>query len=191
MAITEDMRVRRTRTALQKALTTLLAEKPFKKIRVNEIAELAQIARPTFYLHYETKDHLLVSLFGDLFSEFRLQVTNDIKNGSRDFNQFSHYLITFWENHDATLKTLMNAGIEPVLFEQFYLMLNDINNTFKEQEEGDYPPADAYVCDFMTGGLFMILRRWVNDDQPPSADELASFLGALLSGIHRSVTERC
>ena len=54
-----DIRVKKTRRAIQKAFIELLREKPIEKITVKEIAERAEINKTTFYAHYETLDALI------------------------------------------------------------------------------------------------------------------------------------
>lgn len=54
-----DRRVIRTRTALQNALQTLMLEKGFEAITIQEIADRANVGRGTFYLHYTDKADLL------------------------------------------------------------------------------------------------------------------------------------
>ena len=51
-----DIRVKKTKRAIQKAFVALLREKPIEKITVKEIAERAEINKTTFYSHYETLD---------------------------------------------------------------------------------------------------------------------------------------
>jgi AcrR family transcriptional regulator len=64
-----DPRVRRTRKLLEEALRALLAEKPFGKISVGDIAERATVNRATFYAHFEDKGHLASTMLrGDLES---------------------------------------------------------------------------------------------------------------------------
>ena len=48
-----DIRVKKTKRAIQKAFVALLREKPIEKITVKEIAERAEINKTTFYSHYE------------------------------------------------------------------------------------------------------------------------------------------
>lgn len=48
-----DRRVRKTKRQLRQALTQLLQQKPIKDITVREIADLVDINRGTFYLHYK------------------------------------------------------------------------------------------------------------------------------------------
>ena len=51
-AKTEDRRVRRTKKLLQQGLTELMERKPVKDITVRELADLTDLNRGTFYMHY-------------------------------------------------------------------------------------------------------------------------------------------
>ncbi|MCQ5134247.1 TetR/AcrR family transcriptional regulator, partial [Coprococcus eutactus] len=51
----QDLRIRKTYAALTQAFQTLLVQKEFIKISVNELCELAMIRRPTFYKHFLDK----------------------------------------------------------------------------------------------------------------------------------------
>lgn len=55
----EDLRVRRTRTTLQRALIELTVEKGFAAVTVRDICERAMVNRSTFYRHYIDKYDLL------------------------------------------------------------------------------------------------------------------------------------
>ena len=57
-----DIRVKKTKRAIQKAFIALLREKPIEKITVKEIAERAEINKTTFYSHYETLDALTAEM---------------------------------------------------------------------------------------------------------------------------------
>jgi len=54
-----DLRVRRTRMALQKAMIELTVEKGFAGLTVGDICERAMVNRATFYRHYQDKYDLL------------------------------------------------------------------------------------------------------------------------------------
>jgi AcrR family transcriptional regulator len=62
-----DRRQRKTREAIFHALTQLLSKKDYNQITVGEIIEMADVARATFYAHFETKDHLLRAFCQELF----------------------------------------------------------------------------------------------------------------------------
>ncbi|MDR3708682.1 MAG: TetR/AcrR family transcriptional regulator [Capsulimonadaceae bacterium] len=57
-----DPRVRRTRQLLFDAFRSLILEKRFSTISVQDIAERATVNRATFYAHYVDKDDLAASL---------------------------------------------------------------------------------------------------------------------------------
>jgi AcrR family transcriptional regulator len=57
-----DPRITRTRKLIRDALTSLIAEKSFEAITVQDIAERATINRATFYAHYADKFALLDAL---------------------------------------------------------------------------------------------------------------------------------
>ena len=54
-----DQRVQRTRTLLHDALASLVHEKRYDDIAVQEILARADVGRSTFYAHYRGKDELL------------------------------------------------------------------------------------------------------------------------------------
>ncbi len=62
-----DRRQRKTREAIFRAFTALLAEKDYSRITVEQIIDRADVGRATFYAHFETKDYLLKDLCQELF----------------------------------------------------------------------------------------------------------------------------
>lgn len=55
-----DPRVVRTRQQLREALVSLIEEKGFDALTVQDITDRAELNRATFYLHYQDKQELLV-----------------------------------------------------------------------------------------------------------------------------------
>lgn len=61
-----DRRTLRTRRALRDALLTLLPEKSWDELSVQDICARADIGRSTFYLHFSSKEELLSGSLDDL-----------------------------------------------------------------------------------------------------------------------------
>ena len=64
---TQDRRITKTRKAIYAAFLQLLNQKNFETITVQEIIDLADVGRSTFYSHYESKELLLDELCRYLF----------------------------------------------------------------------------------------------------------------------------
>lgn len=56
-----DRRIRRTETAIFKALSALASEKPLNSITVTELCQMADIHKSTFYLHYHDIRHCAIA----------------------------------------------------------------------------------------------------------------------------------
>ena len=66
---TIDRRIRKTRRLLRECLTALLKEKKVQDITVREIADMADINRGTFYLHYKDVFDLMEQIENGLLKE--------------------------------------------------------------------------------------------------------------------------
>src|SRR5512139_3713844 len=69
-----DPRVIRTRQLLRDALVSLIAEKGFDAITVQDIADRATLNRATFYLHYQDKHDLLINSLHDAIDELMADI---------------------------------------------------------------------------------------------------------------------
>ena len=56
-----DRRVQRTRQLLNDALISLIVEKDYDSMTMQNISERANMGRLTFYAHYQDKEHLMLS----------------------------------------------------------------------------------------------------------------------------------
>lgn len=65
-----DPRVARTTRALGRALVTLLEERAFDAITVQDILDRAGVGRTAFYAHYRNKEDVLYSSYDGLFAAF-------------------------------------------------------------------------------------------------------------------------
>lgn len=55
----EDRRVQRTERLLREALVSLIREKGFEGLSVQQIIDRADVGRATFYAHFDNKDDLV------------------------------------------------------------------------------------------------------------------------------------
>ena len=72
----EDLRVVKTIGGIKTAFEELICEKDYEKITVKELCDRARINKKTFYHYYETLDHLLAEMQGELSLGFIERIKN-------------------------------------------------------------------------------------------------------------------
>jgi len=70
----EDIRIYKTKIAVERALIELLQEHDFKDITIKKICDQALIGRSTFYSHYLDKYDLLEKIVKQYASDFKVEV---------------------------------------------------------------------------------------------------------------------
>ncbi len=76
-----DRRIIKTRKSIFDAFYKLIQKRDYNKISVQNVIDVANIGRSTFYEHFETKDDLLKAMCTDLF-EHIFDSDNDVKSSS-------------------------------------------------------------------------------------------------------------
>jgi AcrR family transcriptional regulator len=69
-----DRRVRRTRRTLQEALLSLIEERGYERLTVQDVLDRADVGRSTFYTHFRDKDALFMTCFDDLRDGLRREL---------------------------------------------------------------------------------------------------------------------
>ena len=175
----QDRRTRRTRQHLRDTFVTLLKEKRYEDISVQDIIERADVARSTFYVHYMDKEDLLVGRWGVFASN--LGAHSDVLK--HEENEGHSLLSTLgWFRHieaqgdllkiiakdpamDLAMKTLHGILLED--------MQMRIQNHLPENENAPIPPSLA--VEYLAGSLMTLLKWWVKQGmsyQPERMDEI-------------------
>jgi AcrR family transcriptional regulator len=152
-----DRRIRRTRKLIQNALFSLMKEMPYQGIRINQITERADISRSTFYLHYETKDDLLLSIVDEIIDEY-FQAIDGITNDSTESPAF--LLFSKWKQNLEKMRLVLDAGMEFRVYQRLRLF-NDQRGASPETAN---PLLNDYIRTMLDGASFALLIRWTRDN---------------------------
>ena len=189
--IKQERRYRRTEALILNGLTTLLQQKSIKEITVRELADLVDINRSTFYLHYEN--------IGDLLAESAEQMINDflshIKTDSAEFitrlntcpieelylitpQYLTPYLTYIRDNRRLFLTALENA--ETLRLNESYekMMRHIIMPIF---ERFKVPERDrGYIMAFYIHGIMALISEWLRRDCCDSIDYVSGMIQGLV-----------
>jgi AcrR family transcriptional regulator len=179
-----DRRVRRTRRLLQQALLELLADEPLAKVTVSQIAARADVSRQAFYLHFRSKEELLLSHLDDVFGQIRAAVL-PAPNGRRAVGLQELLATSYaeWARHATSLRLALQIEDKDHLIERMRTHTADLMDAFAQHGREDIiqHPMHDYVVDFVTGGMYMLLRSWTRDGLVTPPAQMAELTYNLLS----------
>ena len=189
----EDMRTKRTKKALKKALTKLMVNESIDKISVTDICNGAEINRVTFYTHYNDKYELLHELLydlGELIDRENKIYYEQNKTGDylRDYtNMISHSVYKICFQNKAFIKSL-NENENPI----FTKMVGDIiikeglktANLMKEKFEFNFP--NRFIIEFLLGGFSKLVFEYALNDHDLTEKEFFVYFDKLFYSLLKS-----
>lgn len=177
----KDRRVQKTRKLLQDSLISLIAEKGFDAVTIQELLDRANVGRSTFYLHYDNKDELLHSCFEEFINRLNQHNIGLLRTHREEAGE-AIYITGFFhfvESNYSFFKSLMgehgvgmfDKGIQDYVFVYIERMIKkqDIRKKLK--------PAKADILThYVTNAVIGVLKWWVRSDMPCTSDELGQYV---------------
>lgn len=181
-AKTEDRRVRRTKKLLQQGLTELMERKPVKDITVRELADLTDLNRGTFYMHYRDVFDMLEQMEQELFAQFdSLLASHEGDRLSEEAFPLLRDLFGFIGENAAFCRAMLDGNGDMA----FLLRLNDVlkNRCLRDwmmaRSREDKNRFD-YSYAFAVYGCAGMIRDWLNKGMPESPDRLAEIAAHMI-----------
>lgn len=173
-----DLRIKKTHKLLVEALFKLLKEKPFEKIKLNEICEEAMIHKTTFYNHFEDKYDLLKFAITELQKNMLNQM-----NDTDDFFNYYLNLAYIYMKHIKENKEFYYAVFfdekNSICLDIFYnLFTKDIED--KLNKIYNKIPIN-YLSHFYFSGVFEVVREWFRKGMKEDEQEIVNYLKILLT----------
>ena len=188
-----DPRVVRTRQMLRDALVSLIAEKGFDALTVQDIADRATLNRATFYLHYQDKHELLISSLRDAIDELMADIgsindpTQLVADGpqrpiKRVFEHVAQHAPFYRVMMGAAGVPAFIAGVRGYIAEitqQWLMMLQPV-------PENSVVPLEI-VANSLSWSLLGVLIWWLEHDLPHSPDFMAEQFRMIITSDLRQV----
>jgi AcrR family transcriptional regulator len=168
-----DRRSMRTRKLLHGALISLMLEKRYDKITVQDIIDRANVGRSTFYAHYQDKEGLLVSGFEQVLETFSQQLVQ----GEGDYRLRMSVLGLFrhaQEFHPVYEALVWGRGIE-LLYQQGHAYLSrrieaDLAELLLAGEQPGVPMS--ILSTYIASTLVTVLKWWLDNKMPYSPERM-------------------
>ena len=173
-----DRRVRRTRKLLSGALLNLLLTKDYDDITIQDITEEADLNRATFYLHYGTKEELLIAALESRFDDLVERIEENWK------------IDVAWSDYTDMVMVFEHAAENAALYK---VLLGARGRTYVVNRIIDYIAASGRkACELsfdilpefesqvdlinrhVAGSMYALLSWWIMNDMPFSAEYMAA-----------------
>ena len=174
-----DLRIVKTKTALQSALLEILEEKNLDDISISEVCRKAKVNRGTFYLHYDHIEGLFAEYFEEITSglactyyEPQMNVTIETLKGlkSEKIQIFSHV-----EKHKEFYRIIFSKKVPMLYYYQLFeemrrLLVEDISGIVREG-------IDLQLfCSYQANAIIGMILDWYQNDFSYSVEYLNSQL---------------
>ena len=164
-----DRRVQRTRRALRDALISLLVERGWDDINIQDLCERANVGRSTFYMHFQNKEQLLVSGLNDLSNALREQAVIE-KSATPGALPFVRGLIEHVHEQRTLFRAMIGRRSGHVVQKCFREMVNQlVAEEIPIHATGWQRNAGAR---YVAGALVELLAWWVDTGTERSADDI-------------------
>jgi len=179
-----DLRVIKTKQALQKAMLDLLQTKNLESISITEICRVAKINRGTFYLHYGQ----IEDLFGEYFKEIMKDLSDAYeepykhvpKLNPRELNPATIRIFHHIEQYKNFYKIVFSKNVQMTYY---YLLFDQISDLIKRDfnlnigEDTNHDMVGAYQANAILG----MVIKWYRNDFKQDAAELNQILVQILN----------
>lgn len=164
-----DRRVRRTRAAIQEALTELILEKGYDSVSVSDIIERADVGRSTFYSHFTDKRDVFDDTIGELASFLR-----EHSSGKQIFS-FSLPLFEHIVEQRPVIRALFGRGGHSVAMQTTTSALSTVieEDLRSRLDARDIAPARlSLLVTFVVGTYSSVIAHWLESKHHYTAAEL-------------------
>lgn len=185
-----DRRIQRTQHQLRQALISLILEKGYEAITVQDILDRANMGRSTFYAHFRDKEDLLLSGFQVQMEVFRTEYLHNASL-SEDPSKIGRELSLFFFRHAAEHRGIFKAmmgekGVKVIMDQSQKLLAGLFREHFQEyvEEQQIEVPVDL-LAHFIASSFLSLLTWWLDHDLPYTPEQMdAIYQRLVFPGVH-------
>ena len=178
-----DLRIVRTRKAIQDAFTTLVRERGFDAVTVRDISERAMVNRATFYRHFRDKNDLMRCVTDRLFADLAWRPVPSSPSEASFADVVDHVEAVFkrMAEHADLLRAILALGAGQRLTLKFQRFVEEVISHRLQAMGASEPliPRDMAIPIVSRWGI-AVLSWWLTEDMPYEPREMAEHMVTLL-----------
>ncbi len=163
-----DRRVLKTRQAIHEALFSLMQERQYSKITIQDIIDRANVGRSTFYQHFTTKDELLFSSIEHLLEVLNQYILSYVEHNGDRFGLIPVVeLFEHIKENNRVIKGLIRSESSGLFFLKVQEYWSDrVEQALKSKlPEGIEPKIPLLILTNHISSTFINLLKWWLDNK--------------------------
>lgn len=168
-----DRRQQKTRKAIFRAFRTLLEDKRYDHITVQDIIDEADVGRSTFYAHFETKDLLLDAMCEELF--YHIFEHDPCPWVGKDYDLESKLSHTLWHIRDnkSDLSRVLLSDSGELFMAYFKEHLHKMFEMHISIFTVDVP--QDFILNHLVGSFAETVKWWMTEDMKTEPEAVAKY----------------
>jgi AcrR family transcriptional regulator len=162
--VEQDRRVRRTRKLLHDAFLSLVGEKGYEKLTIQDILDRADIGRSTFYVHYRDKESLLLACLNEMGERLRGEMAATAPAGSIDVSRPAAFIFEHAYRNQQTYRALCGKQGGALVQRFLHGLVGDMLREHLPREQGTAAelPTDV-AAEFYAAAALGLLTWWIEN----------------------------
>jgi AcrR family transcriptional regulator len=179
----------RTRTALHKALMTLVTKRDYETISVGNIVAEANVGRSTFYTHFNGKDDLLRTAPDELRELLVRHQQAALAEGGHGVWPvgFSLAMFEHAREYRSLRRTLYRGRAGPIMFDTLRRLLAELlRDEIEKAGEAEWRIAvpREFAVQYLVGAFLSVMTWWLDRGAKEPPEEMdAAFRVLALRGL--------
>ncbi len=195
----EDRRVRKSKRAIKQAFIYLLTENNLERITIQQISDLADVNRGTFYLNYEDKYALLDEMENEQIEEIKgfvdiRRMDLSTKTSDRFIEDFANKVIknviTHIEQNMEFYQVILNLERKSQIEEQLADIVRSNIKHLIGNKDNVFGIPENYYLSYVIGSMMSMIKYWVSDENRVSVEELVNYISTISSTGPLSIMKR-
>ncbi|QPW13594.1 TetR/AcrR family transcriptional regulator [Mammaliicoccus sciuri] len=195
----EDRRVRKSKRAIKQAFIQLLKENNLDRITIQQISDLADVNRGTFYLNYEDKYALLDEMENEQIEKIKgfvdiRKMDLSTKTSDRFIEDFENKIIknviTHIEHNIEFYQVILNIERKSQIEEQLADIVRSNIKHLIGNKDNVFGIPENYYLSYVVGSMMSMIKYWVSDENRVSVEELVNYVSTIASTGALSIMKR-
>lgn len=164
-----------TKECIFTALMILMERKTLNEISITELTTKAGVSRMSYYRNYNSKEDIITNYMDEIFEEYLAEILSLKRT---DKFEFTRLYFAYFRKHEKLILNLINSDLTNLILERYYKYLHSLfQKVFRPNNSSN--DIEEYLIDYLAGGLYTILLKWVTNGMKESDEHMANIICTL------------